>query len=124
VAVAGRVVDAAVGDHQPGRPRVPAVSVATPEVVGASLTLVVSKETEKGREPSVEIVVHEPPPRGGLERNRVAPEPSVSLALALRVIVWRKSVPGSVRAAVGAAVSDLAHSRTSRARRCRVVGTL
>ena len=66
-----------------------------------------SKEIEYGEVPSVEIVVHEPPPAGRRwNATELTLEPSVSLALALSVIVWRRFAPGSVRVEVGAAVSD------------------
>ncbi len=68
-----------------------------------------SKETEYGELPSVEIVVHEPPPAGRRSNaTELRPDPSVSLALALNVIVWRRLAPGSVRLDVGEAVSDFA----------------
>src|SRR5512133_1745327 len=62
---------------------------------------------EYGAVPSAAIVVHEPPPAGRRwNATELTSEPSVSLALALSVIVWRRSAPGSVRVEVGAAVSD------------------
>ena len=66
-----------------------------------------SKEIEYGEVPSVAIVVHEPPPAGRRwNATELTLEPSVSPALALSVIVWRRFAPGSVRVEVGAAVSD------------------
>ena len=63
---------------------------------------------EYGELPSVAIVVHEPPPAGLRSKaTELTPEPSVSLAPAPSVIVWRRFAPGSVRVVVGAAVSDL-----------------
>src|SRR5216683_7651629 len=88
----------------------PAVSVATErKSYRPSVTVVVSKEMEYGEVPSVPIVVHEPPPAGRRwNATALMPEPSVSLALALNAIVWRRLAPGSASVEVGAAVSDFA----------------
>src|SRR5438445_11305290 len=86
----------------------PALSVATErKSYRPSATLVVSKEAEYGELLSLAIVVHEPPPAGRRSKATESTlEPSVSLALALNVIVGRRFAPGSVSAEVGAAVSD------------------
>ena len=57
---------------------------------------------------SVPIVVQEPPLDGRRwNATEAMPEPPESLAVAVRITVWRRSVPGSFSLDVGAAVSDL-----------------
>src|SRR5439155_24314665 len=63
---------------------------------------------EYGDEASLPIVVQLPPPDGRRwKATEAMPEPPVSLAEAVSVIVWRRFAPGSSWVDVGASVSAL-----------------